>query len=145
MKIAVFDVETTDLIKNNPSFNDTNKWPYIVQITLIIYDTSNDHIDTINNIIKIPLNAEINIKSQEIHGYTKEYCNTNGVELKPILLSINNKLNDVDIIVGHNISFDKRMYIVECIRNNIVSCFNKKEYCFCMKRMLLLFVRYNIK
>ena len=41
MKIVVFDVETTDLIKNSPSFHDTEKWPYIVQISLILYNDEN--------------------------------------------------------------------------------------------------------
>ena len=130
MKFLVFDVETTDLIKNNPSFNDTDKWPYIVQISLIIYDNKDNSIETINHIIKIPENVIINPRSQEIHGYTKEICNTKGVLLSTVLPIINEKINEANIIIAHNISFDKRIYIVECIRNKIPNAFNnKKEYC----------------
>ena len=129
MKIAVFDVETTDLIKNSPSFHDTEKWPYIVQISLILYNDENNSIEKINHIIKIPNHVEISDKSQQLHGCSKEICNKEGVVLSNVLPSINDKFKQADVIVCHNVSFDKRMYIVECIRNNIESCFNKKEYC----------------
>ena len=55
-----------------------------------------------------------------------------------MLREFNNYLQKCDIVVGHNISFDKRMIFVECLRNKIEQNFtlfkgkekiNKPEYC----------------
>ncbi len=40
MRILVFDTETTGLpIKRNGSIDDSSNWPFIIQISWVIYDT----------------------------------------------------------------------------------------------------------
>ena len=58
MKVLVFDTETTGLTKvKNPSIFDFDKWPYILQLSYILYDTEEKMIDLIyDEIIKIPDN-----------------------------------------------------------------------------------------
>ena len=67
--------------------------------------------------------------------------NTKGVQIKEILEEFNNILLLADIIIGHNIEFDKTLIMVECIRNNVQQYFNfnnikKIEYCT-MKNIIL--------
>ena len=42
MKILVFDTETTGLPEKNVSIYEHNKWPYILQLSYIFYDISNN-------------------------------------------------------------------------------------------------------
>ena len=43
MRVLVFDTETTGLPPSRypPSESTISKWPYVVQLSFVIYDTSN--------------------------------------------------------------------------------------------------------
>lgn len=136
MKVLVFDTETTGLPEeNNVSILDTFRWPYIVQLSFIYYDSEiNDVIEYYDNVIKLPENITIPEDSINIHGITNKTMKENGINIKTALKKFNDILKDCDIVVGHNISFDKRMIMVECIRNKISQYFTrgqdkKPEFC----------------
>lgn len=136
MKVLVFDTETTGLTKvKNPSIFDFEKWPYIVQLSYILYDTEEKEIiDMYDAIIKIPDNIHIDEEAEKIHNISKERTKLVGIHMKDALKIFNSALNKADIIVGHNISFDKCLLMVECNRNNMRQCFTidkikKQEYC----------------
>jgi DNA polymerase III epsilon subunit-like protein len=136
MKIFVFDVETTGLMSDkNASITDTTKWPYIVQLSYLIYDTVFNKITLINDdIIRLPKSIIISDICSGIHGITNEKSQALGVDIKYALIKFNEYIKKADIIVGHNISFDKRLIMVECIRNSIrqnftVNGIRKNEYC----------------
>lgn len=130
MKILVFDTETTGLpVKNEnnkePSIYDFDKWPYIIQISCILYDFSTNETIIKNNYIKIDNSIAIPNESFEKHKLTHEFLNKNGINIIPALREFNELLKISDIIVGHNISFDKRMVFVECLRNKIPQYFTR--------------------
>lgn len=127
MKVLVFDTETTGLPEeNNVSILDTFRWPYIVQLSFIYYDSEiNDVIEYYDNVIKLPDNIIIPEDSIRIHGITNEIMREKGINIRTALKKFNDILKDSDIVVGHNISFDKRMIMVECIRNKISQYFTK--------------------
>lgn len=138
MKILVFDTETTGLPERNTSIYDHAKWPYILQLSYIFYDISNNITVIRDNYISIKDNIEISEGSFEKHKISREIINNNGINIRSALNDFNRFVNISDIVIGHNLSFDKRMIIVECIRNNIFSGLtkfqgNKKihkpEYC----------------
>lgn len=136
MKVLIFDTETTGLTKvKNPSIFDPDKWPYIVQLSYILYDTEEKVIyDMYDTIIKIPDNVLIDEEAEKLHNISKERSTLVGIHMKDALKIFNSALNKADIIVGHNVSFDKCLIMVECNRNNIRQCFTidkikKKEYC----------------
>ena len=136
MKVLLFDTDTTGLpTERNASITDTTKWPHIVQLSYIYYDTEEKTtIDCRDCIIKIPTNVVITPESIAIHKITPEDCDEFGVPIKEILKSFNTCLQECDIVVGHNISFDKRLVMVESIRNNMKQYFTvagerKNEYC----------------
>jgi DNA polymerase III subunit epsilon len=136
MKILVFDTETTGLpIGKNPSIVSTEMWPYIVQLSYILYDNeTNMVLDYVDRIIKLPKGIKITQGSQDIHKITNEICDAKGVDIKQELIDFNNAILNSDVIVAHNISFDKRMIMVECIRHKIrqnftINTIRKLECC----------------
>ncbi len=136
MLILVFDTETSGLPLNiNNSELDSEKWPYILQLAYILYDTNeNKIIDKFDSLIKIDININIHPKSIEIHQITQDKLQLNGININLVLNKFNNVLKLADRIVGHNLIFDKKMILVESKRNNISINFIKdkihiSQYC----------------
>jgi DNA polymerase III epsilon subunit-like protein len=118
MKVLIFDTETTGLPKTKIISPDTlDLWPYIVQISYIIYDTSINIItDDYNHIIRIPETISISNQSSSIHGITDEISRKKGVHINEILLDFFYNLKNVDMVVGHNVEFDINIVRVELLR-----------------------------
>jgi len=135
MLILFLDTETTGLPEGkNISLYQTQKWPYVIQLSYIIFDTEvNEVVHTFDSVIKLDDSVEISEKSISMHGVTRERSQTEGVNMKGALEELNNNLKTIDLVVGHNISFDKQIMIVENIRNNVFSLFPKKRLFCTMK------------
>ena len=134
MKILVIDTETTGLPKRNTSIYKTEEWPYIIQLSFILFDTiSLNIIYKYNEYIKPPENITISQDSFNIHKISNEFVNKNGINIVDALTSLNTILMMSDLIIGHNISFDKQIIIVEFIRNNIKSNLTNQKYFCTMK------------
>jgi len=135
MLILFLDTETTGLPEGkNISLYQTQKWPYVIQLSYIIFDTEvNEVVHTFDSVIKLDDSVEISEKSISMHGVTRERSQTEGVNMKGALEELNDNLKTIDLIVGHNISFDKQIMIVENIRNNVFSLFPKKRSFCTMK------------
>jgi len=158
--ILIFDTETSGLPKNNwvnyqpysytkqnkkYSPSDDNDFPYIVQISFILYDNVENKILISNNeIIKIPENIEITEGSFNIHKISKEVTQYAGNrEITFALTDFMDAFYKADIVVAHNISFDRNLILVELMRsykeNNSDEFkkyirdfyYNKKEFCTC--------------
>jgi len=136
MRLLIFDTETTGLpIGRNPSILEKDAWPYIVQLSYILYDTeTNIVIDYIDSIIKTPENISISKESENIHRISNSKMREFGLNIKTELKLFNEAITKCDIIIGHNISFDKRVVMVECLRNSIYQQFTvaqnrKPEFC----------------
>ena len=146
MRILVFDTETTGLPKKrNQPLTDTKNWPYIVQISWVVYDVMESSIKTINdNIIKLPENVTVPEESTKIHGITNDMMLERGENIKKILKMFLMDCANCDLIVAHNIQFDENVISVESIRNygtNVMSQINTPRYCT-MKKSIKKFKRY---
>jgi len=130
MKVLVFDTETSGLPKErNPSIYDTDKWPHVMQVSYIIYNTETGEIDEkYDAYIKLNTWVIVDPVSEGIHGITREIMDTKGVPIQEALVRVRDALGKVDICVGHNVSFDKRFMIVEGIRTSIRMNF-PADYC----------------
>ena len=133
MIVLVFDTETTGLpINYNASLYDSDNWPYIIQLSYIVFDcTQNTILHKVNHLIKLPEDKIIPKDSIAIHHITNEMCNTNGIDITLALKEFNTHAKSAERLVAHNISFDKRMIVVESIRNNIVSIFKNNPSIYC--------------
>jgi DNA polymerase III epsilon subunit-like protein len=136
MIVLIFDTETTGLpTERNASIMDVEKWPHIVQLSYILYNTeTKELIEMKDNLIKIPLDVEITPGSEAIHHISRVMCHANGIDIKDAINCFNKALDKADMVVGHNISFDKRMMMVECKRLNkyqrfTVNGIRKDEFC----------------
>ena len=130
MKVFVFDTETSGLPKErNPSIYDTDKWPHVMQISFIIFNTDSGEVeDTYDTYINLNPWIIVDPVSEGIHGITREMMNKKGVPIQEALVRVRDALGKVDLCVGHNVSFDKRFIMVEGIRNNIRMNF-PADYC----------------
>jgi DNA polymerase III epsilon subunit-like protein len=118
MRILVFDTETTGLSKSRiigPCTLDL--WPHIVQFSYIIYDTDVMRIKNISDyIVKMKENVVIPDESIAIHHITNEESKKKGNLIYKVLREFFSLLPSVDMIVGHNISFDIDMVKIEVLR-----------------------------
>jgi len=136
MKVLVFDTETTGLpTERNASILDVDKWPYVVQLSYILYDSDTKQLlKMTDTLIKLPGNVDISPGSEAIHHITRGMCEANGISINDALNGFNKALEQADVVVGHNLSFDKRMLMVESKRLNKMQKFTingirKPEYC----------------
>ena len=130
MKILIFDTETTGLPLNyRGSIYDSNNWPHIVQLSYILFDCKEKKIiANINRIIKVDT---IPKSSTLIHNITEQISKEHGVNISDALKEFNIYAKQANKLVAHNINFDKKMIIVECIRNKIMSIFTKQPSLYC--------------
>ena len=119
MFVLIFDTETTGLPKTKAiNQNTLTSWPYIVQLSYIIYDIEDNKIIKISdNIVKIPENIELTKDSIAIHGIDRNKMNETGKSIVEVLEEFLTTIDSIDLIVGHNIDFDINMIIVEIYRS----------------------------
>lgn len=137
MKVLVFDTETTGLPASyNQPLSDLSKWPYVIQLSYIVFDTTSKEIlDYTDHIIRLADDVAITSESLAIHQITKERSQRDGVPMQYALREFSQAAKDVDIIIGHNIQFDKNMLTVEFQRNKMKNRLYRKdgepipEYC----------------
>ena len=111
-------------------------WPYIVQLSYILYDIDmKKTLCCVDDIIKLDDNVEISEKSIELHNITRSISNRKGILISEAINNFNMVLETADVVVAHNLSFDKKMIMVECVRLNTKQYFTNtsgrgvKEYC----------------
>ena len=121
MKVLIFDTETSGLPEGkNPSIYETQKWPHIIQLSYIIYDSETNDIVTLeDDYISIGDDVIIQPESQKVHNISRELLSSKGIPIEHALDKFNRFSDMSDVLVGHNVSFDKRMVMVEGIRNKI--------------------------
>ena len=139
-KILVFDTETTGLPeRRHASFvkqkehersllkdislwsNSIEKYPSIIQLAYILYDTDNPSDSKIyNKYIDIPETIQISEESHKIHHISKEKIKSmdmfSKAYIKDSLKEFMRDFAEADVVVGHNVDFDRRMIIAEFLR-----------------------------
>ncbi len=131
MRVLIFDTETTGLPPKNTPTNQTDKWPYIVQLSWVIYNEETKEIEEEqDNIISLGTHIPISAESTAIHGITSELSRARGIPMDVALFDFKHAAYKCGRLVAHNLQFDKNMIQVELYRarmfNNI---FPPKEYC----------------
>jgi hypothetical protein len=119
----IFDTETTGLIpdgyKTTPKDYILERLPYILQLSFIIVDLRSRRIvRTYDAYIKVPDQVQIPEAAHKVHGITKEKLNTCGIPIKKALQDFYNAYMHCNIIVAHNLDFDRRMVELEVLRNS---------------------------
>ena len=143
--ILVFDLETTGLTPKNKSYKDLNKWPYIVQISWVLFDLNNLKIISIqDNIIKCPI--KIPSQSTEIHKISDEISQKQGKYLGLVMDIFQKDIDRCNLVIAHNIAFDKSVYIAESLRKGKPNPFlNKTCYCTMINNIKLCNIKARSK
>lgn len=118
MKIMVFDTETTGLPKSRKSLlENTEEWPFIVQLSWLTYDTETSTICSISdNIIRLPDGFVMSDECIAIHGISNEMSRIKGINRYAALIKFMDEFEKVDLVIAHNMDFDKNGLLVELIR-----------------------------
>lgn len=130
MIILIYDTETTGLppkMKTKTLHLTTDLldiWPYIVQLSYILYDTEKCKKICENDwIIQLSQDIEIPVEASNIHGITTEISHNQGVNIQIALDEFIRDWKKADLVVAHNMSFDLDMIKTELVR----VCNNKRN------------------
>ena len=115
-RVMIFDVETTGLIPKNRETMSLTEMPHILQISFVIFDTQFwSVIKSVDLYINIPLDVDISVKITELTGITRE-MSMNGELIHNAMREFYEEYVKCDIIVAHNIQFDREMIRIEIER-----------------------------
>ena len=139
MKVLVFDTETTGLPQRgpngmSPSIYEGGYWPHIIQLSYILYDTEeNKMLVNHDHIITLADDVNITEKSIEMHGITHDKSKREGKSICEALELFHICMINADMVIAHNMAFDRQMILVECIRHHRDGPFKYKtpEQFFC--------------
>ena len=111
-----FDTETTGLPKdwNAPA----DQFPRLVQLAWLIYNEKQELINSGDFIIR-PEGFEIPKQASDIHGTTNEIALEKGFDLRKLMISFKMIMEEATYIIGHNLSFDRKIIRGELIRCGI--------------------------
>lgn len=111
-----FDTETNGLPKNwGAHVHDVDNWPRMLQLAYVICDEDGDVRMSRNMLIK-PEGFEINEDAAKVHGFTRDILEKKGISIIKALTMFLSDLQDANILVAHNIQFDKSILGAELIR-----------------------------
>ena len=128
MRVIVFDTETTGLpTERNASYQDTDKWPHVVQLSFIVYNTKKCEVEVCHDyIIQLKDGVTISPDSQAIHGITPEKCKKKGIPISMALTEFGEYVSKADLLVAHNLSFDKKVLLASYTREKMIQPFFDK-------------------
>jgi len=151
MRILIFDTETNDQARDfklEPKADLTN-FPFILQLGAKLIDVDineNDWIEKRPNSIKtttliefnslvVPERDNRNIALSEeafaIHGITLEDCFENGNNITEVLAMLQGMMSFADVIICHNVAFDKPVVISEALRLGLELRISKNTKIWC--------------
>jgi len=116
MKVLTFDVETTGLLPKNAS--SLEECPHIVQLSFAVYDT--DHrivIHKYDSYITLDDKAVYNEQAEKVTGISRLLLKRKGKDILVPIQKLHAAYTYCDIVVGHNLDFDKKMVLIEMKRN----------------------------
>ena len=118
MKLFV-DTETTGLPKRrSASYADVSNWPRLVQIAWILVDRHGRELTSAEHIIR-PAGFTIPNEAAKIHGITTERAIAEGVSIARVLSDFDTAVTRAEIIVAHNVEYDRPVIEAEYIRENL--------------------------
>jgi DNA polymerase III subunit epsilon len=140
MKYLIFDTETTGLPRDrNGSVDDSSNWPYVVQVAWMTYDDETNRHTKSSDIIRVSESVVISKESIAVHGIDRARCVREGVPIETVIRKFQRALRGADVVIAHNLDFDKPLIMAECGRHSIPHGFcNSKEYYCTMKNGIKL-------
>ena len=112
----IFDTETTGLPKRwDAPLSDSENWPRCVQVAWQIHNKNGELVSQKSFLIK-PNGFSITYESEKVNGISTALAEKQGASLENVLDEFHDAINQVEYIVGHNISFDRNILGAEFLR-----------------------------
>lgn len=129
-KYVFFDTETTGLPRSwRAPVTDISNWPRLVQIAWESYDADGNKLSEENFIVK-PEGFLIPDDSAKVHGISTERAKKEGAPLSEVLKKFYGIVNDAEVLVAHNMSFDEKVIGAEFLRAHMENILDaKKKIC----------------
>ncbi len=122
-----FDTETTGLPKSwKAPVTDLNNWPRLVQLAFLFYDDKGNLLSSGDHIIK-PDGYTIPASVSQIHGITTARAKKEGQPIGTVLQHFSTFVQQAEILVAHNMSFDEKIIGSELLRNGLKNILNNKQ------------------
>ena len=122
-----FDTETTGLPNNyDAPSSDVKNWPRLVQLSWILTDDSFNILSEHDYII-YPDDFSIPESASNLHGITTSIAQEKGTPLRGVLEKFNLAFSEAKVVVGHNISFDKKIIGAEMVRLDFRDIMDDKQ------------------
>lgn len=116
IKILFLDTETSGFIKKDLPVDHADQ-AWACQIGAILTDVKDKDLALLNMMVK-PNGREINYHAEKIHGMSQSYLEQHGLEELIVTEEFGKMLRQANLIVGHNIDFDKQ-YVMHMMERNL--------------------------
>ncbi len=121
MRILFLDTETNGLPQNRHApYTMATAWPALVQVAWQVVDfsvpASPVPVYTSSFLVQPEAGQVWNQESAAIHGFTEAAAKTEGVPAVAVLRSLINDAVECDIVVAHNLGFDKPVLLAATVR-----------------------------
>lgn len=139
MRILLFDTETNGLPKSwGASPYRTDNWPRILTLAWQLWEQSGESAPVMKEkgdyLIVPPADIVWDAEAEKIHGISLDHARRNGRPADAVLPEFVNIVRRADLIVAHNMAFDKTVLICEMIRLDsrlAMDWWPRFEYCTC--------------
>ena len=134
MRYLFLDTETTGLPtkRSDPLIHPEN-WPRMVQIAWILCDDQGSILDEQTHIV-YPDGYIIPDIVARIHGITTERAQIEGEPLHDVLSGFTDAVLQSELIIGHNIEFDRGVIAAEYTRTDQIAHIHSRSYFCTMKK-----------
>ncbi|XP_055354585.1 uncharacterized protein LOC129600181 isoform X2 [Paramacrobiotus metropolitanus] len=122
--VMVLDTETTGFPPNSPP-SDFLPWNRcrMVEIAWHLYTNKGKFVGKQQHIVKLDTSVYMPAEAIRVHGITREMSEQMGKPIGDILQYLENDLDNVSVVVGHNIQFDMKVILAEMFRANRTDLF----------------------
>lgn len=140
MRVLFFDTETNGLPKAwGASPYNTSNWPVILSLAWQIWDISGDGsvascVSKDDYLIAPPESVVWDAEAEKIHGIRRDHAVAHGRPPSVVFPEFVSIVRGVDLIVAHNVHFDKTVLLCELVRLDSslrMDWWPRFEYCTC--------------
>lgn len=131
--ILFFDVETNGLPKRGAKPGNPNDYPFVTQLAYLLCDDTEVILEEYCSLIKPKGWTIPDEPFFRNNNMSNKRCEEEGVHIELALNKITQSIQESEVVVAHNLEFDRLVLNAEFIRNGIVPNKKPKKFVCTMK------------